>query len=45
MKNKNDASASTDPACLKKATELFFVVHPNVATPLFLGLATQGRQA
>ncbi|GAB7528729.1 hypothetical protein PS3A_11380 [Pseudomonas sp. 3A(2025)] len=40
MKNKNGALASTDPACPKKATELFFVIHPNVATPLLGPLLT-----
>ncbi|KQQ65553.1 hypothetical protein ASF84_25015 [Pseudomonas sp. Leaf127] len=34
MKNQNGALAPTGSACLKKATELFFIVHPKVAKPL-----------
>lgn len=34
MNIQNGAAASTDPACLKKAIELFFVIHPNVHQPL-----------
>lgn len=40
MQNKNGASASTNPACPKKDTELFFVVHPNVTIPLLGPLLT-----
>ncbi|GAB7527790.1 hypothetical protein PS3A_01960 [Pseudomonas sp. 3A(2025)] len=34
MNIQNGASASMGSACLKKAIELFFVVHPKVAKPL-----------
>lgn len=34
MNIQNGAPASTDPACLKKAIELFFVIHPNAHQPL-----------
>ncbi|NWC93821.1 MULTISPECIES: hypothetical protein [unclassified Pseudomonas] len=34
MKIQNDASASTGSACLKKATELFYVTHPKVPKAL-----------
>ncbi|AHF66012.1 hypothetical protein [Pseudomonas cichorii] len=34
MKVQNGALAPTGSACLKKANELFFVVHPKVPKPL-----------
>jgi hypothetical protein len=34
MKIQNGASASTGSACPKKATELFYVTHPNVPKAL-----------
>ncbi|RRW26504.1 hypothetical protein [Ectopseudomonas oleovorans] len=35
MQIKSGAHAPTGSACPKKAVELFFVVHPKVAKPLF----------
>ncbi|KPB63086.1 Uncharacterized protein ALO62_02375 [Pseudomonas amygdali pv. myricae] len=34
MNFQNDALASTGSACLKKASELFYVVHPKAPKPL-----------
>ena len=34
MKIQNGASASTGSACLKKATELFYITHPKVPKAL-----------
>ena len=40
MNIQNGASASTGSACLKKAIELFFVVHPKVTKPLLVPFLT-----
>ncbi len=34
MNFQNDALASTGSACMKKANELFYVVHPKAPKPL-----------
>lgn len=46
MKIQNGASASTGSACLKKATELFYITHPKAPKALlgpFLTEAECGR--